>query len=72
MFLYWITVTHFQQTCVKSSGKRFYAWLKRPESPSRRNNLRLLTVIKAIHRRSQSLETSVSSIICRLLRVYSL
>ena len=36
---------------VGSSG--FYAWLKRPESPRRRDNLRLLTEIKAVHRRSR-------------------
>ena len=34
-----------------SSG--FYAWLKRPESPRRRDNLRLLTEIKAVYRRSR-------------------
>jgi putative transposase len=31
---------------VGSSG--FYAWLKRPESPRRRDNLRLQTEIKAV------------------------
>ena len=36
---------------VGSSG--FYAWLKRPESPRRRDNLRLLTEIKAVYRRSR-------------------
>ena len=36
---------------VGSSG--FYTWLKRPESPRRRDNLRLLTEIKAVHRRSR-------------------
>jgi putative transposase len=36
---------------VGSSG--FYACLKRPESPRRRDNLRLLTEIKAVHRRSR-------------------
>ena len=36
---------------VCSSG--FYAWLKRPKSPRRRDNLRLLTEIKAVHRRSR-------------------
>nr|ABK80621.1 hypothetical protein [uncultured marine Nitrospinaceae bacterium] len=42
-------MTHSQQTCVKNSGGRFYALLKRPESLSRRDNLRLLTVIKTTH-----------------------
>ena len=39
---------------VGSSG--FYAWLKRPESPRRRDNLRLLTEIteiKAVYRKSR-------------------
>jgi putative transposase len=36
---------------VSSSG--FYAWLKLPESPRRRDNLRLLTEIKAVYRRSR-------------------
>jgi putative transposase len=36
---------------VGSSG--FYAWLKRPESPCRRDNLRLLTEIKAVYRKSR-------------------
>ena len=36
---------------VGSSG--FYAWLKHPESPHRRENLRLLTELKAVHRRSR-------------------
>ena len=36
---------------VGSSG--FYAWLKRPESPCRRDNLRLLKEIKAVHSRSR-------------------
>jgi len=36
---------------VGSSG--YYAWLKRPESPRRRENLRLLTEIKDAHRRSR-------------------
>jgi putative transposase len=36
---------------VGSSG--FYAWLKGPENPRRRDNLRLLTEIKAVHKRSR-------------------
>jgi len=36
---------------VGSSG--FYAWLKRPESPRRRDNLRLLTEIKAVYKKSR-------------------
>ena len=36
---------------VGSSG--FYAWLKRPKSPRRRDNLRLLTEIKAVYRISR-------------------
>ena len=36
---------------VSNSG--YYAWLKRPESPRRRDNLRLLTEIKAVYRRSR-------------------
>jgi putative transposase len=31
----------------------FYAWLKRPESPRRRDNLWLLTELKAVYRRSR-------------------
>ena len=37
----------------------FYAWLKRPESPCARENLRLLT--KAIHRRSPKLMAILES-----------
>ena len=47
----------FQVSCMcrmlEVSASAYYAWLKRPESPRRRENRRLVVLIKAIHKQSR-------------------